>query len=95
MKRPVTQMRNSRKSLRVDGMKTGANFYPRIRGPQNHEIIEEDVEVIKVEPNHSEVDQSDIVSDTSEGYGWLNQNDERNISRARQNKTVWKIMDEE
>jgi hypothetical protein len=51
--------------------------------------------VIKVEPNHSEVDQSDLVSDTTEGYGWLAHNDERNVSRARQNKTVWKIVDEE
>jgi hypothetical protein len=24
-------------------MRTGTNFYPRARGPQNHEIIEEDV----------------------------------------------------
>lgn len=38
--RPVTQMKSSRRNLKVDGMKTGANFYPRIRGPQNHEIIE-------------------------------------------------------
>jgi hypothetical protein len=34
-------------------MKTGANFYPKNRGQKNHEIIEEDIEVIKVEPNIS------------------------------------------
>lgn len=73
--RPSTQARATRRALKMDGMRTGANFYPRARGPQNHEIIEEDVEVIKVEPNHSEVDQSDIVSDNTEGFGWLDQND--------------------
>jgi hypothetical protein len=93
--RPNTQARNTRRAIKVDGMRTGANFYPRSRGPQNHEIIEEDVEVIKVEPNHSEVDQSDIISDNTEGLGWLDEKDERNVSRGRQNKTVWKIVDEE
>ncbi len=34
--RPVTQMKSSRRNLKVDGMRTGANFYPRARGPQNH-----------------------------------------------------------
>ncbi len=51
------------------------------------------MEVIKVEPNQSEVDQSDIISDVTDGPGWLPQEDERNASRARQNKTVWKIVD--
>lgn len=96
--RPTTQgqgIRDTRRARKVDGMRTAANFYPRARGPRNHEIIEEDVEVIKVEPNKSEIDEnSDIVSDNSEGGGWLAQNDERNIKRAQLNKTVWKIMDE-
>jgi hypothetical protein len=53
-------------------------------------VIEEDVEVIKVERRSD--DEDDIVSEISEG-GWLETGDERNKMRALQKKTLWKIMD--
>lgn len=36
-----------------------------------------------------------MVSDESDGAGWLAQNDERNMNRARKNQLVWKIMEED
>ena len=71
-------------------MKTTTNFFPRDRGNQSGE---EGIQVIKVEPNRDEREEnSDLVSDSSDGAGWLAQNDERNINRARRNQLVWKIM---
>ena len=50
--------------------------------------------MIKVEPNREDrSENSDLVSDSSDGAGWLAQNDERNIARARKNQLVWKIME--
>ena len=38
-------------------------------------------------------DESDIISEVSEG-GWIANTDERNKLRSLQNKTLWKIMDD-
>ena len=64
--RPGTQggraeSRLGKRNRRTDGMKTAAGFYPRGRG--KHEAIEEDIEVIKVEPRSD--DESDKVSELS------------------------------
>lgn len=48
--------------------------------------------MIKVEKRSD--DESDIVSEVSEGGGWLSKNDDRIKMRALQNKTLWKLMDE-
>jgi hypothetical protein len=72
-------------------MRTTAGFYPKARNIRN-EILEEKIEVIKVEPRSD--DESEVVSEVSEGGGWLTKNDERNKLRSLQNKTLWKIMDE-
>lgn len=56
-------------------------------------MIEEDVEVIKVERRSD--DEDDIVSEVSEGGGWLETGDERNKLRALQKKTLWKIVESE
>lgn len=48
--------------------------------------------MIKVERRSD--DESDIVSEVSEG-GWLPNSDEKTKLRALQNKTLWKIMDED
>jgi hypothetical protein len=92
--RPNTQARNRRRNLKVDGMRTAAGFYPKDRG--SYGTIDEGIEVIKVEPNREEgEDSSDIVSDSSDGAGWLAQNDQRNLDRARRNQMVWKIVEED
>lgn len=60
-------------------MKTAAGFYPKDRG-SSFGTIDEGIEVIKVEPNREDAeDSSDIVSDSSDGAGWLAQNDQRNL----------------
>ena len=72
-------------------MRTTAGFYPK-KGYKHSDVIEEDVEVIKVDRKSD--DESEKMSEASEGGGWLDQDDERNRVRALQNKTLWKIMDE-
>jgi len=39
MRATTNGFKSNRRNLRVDGMKTGANFYPKNRGQRNHEII--------------------------------------------------------
>ena len=70
-------------------MRTSTGFYSKARG---HGIISEDVEIIQVEPRSDE--ESDIVSEVSEG-GWISKGDEVNKTRSLQNKTLWKIMEED
>ena len=78
--------------MRTDAIRTTTGFYPMQR---NRDIIQEQIEVIKVKPKEQSEESSDIVSDSSDGAGWLDQNDERNMSRAKNNKLVWKIIEEE
>ena len=35
------------------------------------------------------------MSDSSDGMGWLGENDERNRVRERNKKPVWKILEED
>ena len=52
-------------------MRTGADFYPK-KGYNKNEVIDEDVEVIKVQRKSD--DESDIMSEMSEG-GWIGKDD--------------------
>lgn len=38
---------------------------------------------------------SDFVSEKSDGEGWLHEKDKRNEIRRKNNKLVWKVMDQE
>ena len=51
------------------------------------------MEVIKVERKSD--DESDIMSEVSEGMGWIGKEDDRHKKRAMQNKTLWKIINNE